>query len=81
MGHSEDKACTRCKGDVICAALEEIDTVRADMRLEKLMENKLRSLADDPQCRFKMLRFGLGRGYGYDEVSRVIDVLLKRVSQ
>ncbi len=67
--------------DVICAALEEIDAVRADMRLEKLMENKLRSLADDPQCRFKMLRFGLGRGYGYDEVSRVIDVLLKRVSQ
>ncbi len=66
--------------DVICAALEEIDTARADMRLEKLMENKLRSLAGDPQCRLKMLRFGLGRGYGYNEVSRVIDVLLKRVS-
>jgi SOS response regulatory protein OraA/RecX len=56
--------------------LEEIDVNRADARLEKLMENKARSLKDDPQRRIKLLRFGVGRGYGYEEVSSVIDRIL-----
>ena len=59
-------------------ALEEIDESKAMTRLEKLMENKYRSLKDDPQCRLKMLRFGLGRGYGYDEVSEVLEFLMKK---
>ena len=65
-------------GDVIAQALEEIDAEKAESRLDKLMENKFRSLRGDPQCRLKMLRFGLGRGYGYDEVSSVLDRLMKR---
>jgi regulatory protein len=64
--------------DVISQALEEVDDLKARTRLEKLMENKYRSLKDDPQCRLKMLRFGLGRGYGYDEVTDVLNVLLKK---
>lgn len=63
--------------DVISRALEEIDQNRAGERLEKLMENKLRSLKDDPQVRLKLLRFGLGRGYSYDEVSSVVEQLLR----
>ena len=63
--------------EVIDKALEEIDESKAMTRLEKLMENKYRSLKDDPQCRLKMLRFGLGRGYGYDEVSEVLEFLMK----
>lgn len=63
--------------EVIDKALEEIDGAKAITRLEKLMENKYRSLKDDPQCRLKMLRFGLGRGYGYDEVSEVLGLLMK----
>lgn len=63
--------------EVIDKALEEIDGAKAMTRLEKLMENKYRSLKDDPQCRLKMLRFGLGRGYGYDEVSEVLEFLMK----
>lgn len=63
--------------EVIDKALEEIDGAKAMTRLEKLMDNKYRSLKDDPQCRLKMLRFGLGRGYGYDEVSKVLDFLMK----
>jgi regulatory protein len=63
--------------EVIAKALEEIDGAKAMTRLEKLMENKYRSLKDDPQCRLKMLRFGLGRGYGYDEVSEVLGLLMK----
>ena len=63
--------------EVISEALGEVDEGKARVRLEKLMENRYRSLKDDPQCRLKMLRFGLGRGYEYDEVSSVIDMLMK----
>ena len=62
---------------IIDMALEEIDQDKADSRLEKLLENKLRSLKDDPQCRLKLIRFALGRGYSYDEVSKVVDSLMK----
>jgi regulatory protein len=62
--------------EIIASALEEIDVDRADTRLEKLMENKARSLKDDPQRRMKLLRFGVGRGYGYEEVSSMIDRIL-----
>ena len=63
--------------DVVDKALEEVDRSRADRRLEKLMENKWKSLKDDPQSRMKLLRFALGRGYGYDEVSEMMDRILK----
>ena len=61
--------------DVISSAMEEIDDKRADARLVKLMENKARSLKDDPQRRIKLLRYGMGRGYGYEEVLSLIDNL------
>lgn len=63
--------------DVISQALEEIDEDRASSRLYKLIENKYRSLKDDPQCRLKLLRFALGRGYAYDQVNALINSLLK----
>lgn len=62
--------------NLISEALEEIDADKAGNRLAKLMENRYRSLKDDPQCRLKMLRYGLGRGYGYEEVASVLDSLL-----
>ena len=62
--------------EIIASALEEVDVSRADARLEKLMENKARSLKDDPQRRIKLLRFGIGRGYAYEEVSSMIDRIL-----
>lgn len=64
--------------DIIDRALAEVDDEKAKSRLEKLMENKFRSLKDDPQCRMKMLRFGLGRGYAYEEVAEVTDCLMKK---
>lgn len=57
-------------------ALEDIDADRADFRLEKLLENKYRSLKDDPQCRLKLLRFALGRGYEYDRIAPVVDRII-----
>lgn len=64
--------------DIVEHALEDIDDSKARIKLEKLMDNKFRSLKDDPQCRLKMLRFGLGRGYAYEEVVEVIDFLMKQ---
>ena len=64
--------------DVVDRALEDIDDSKAKTRLEKLMENKYKTLKDDPQCKLKMLRFALGRGYGYDEVKEVLDNLMKK---
>lgn len=62
--------------ELIAQALDEVDDKRAEIRLEKLMENKVRSLKDDPQRRLKLLRFGLGRGYSYDQVTEMIDKML-----
>jgi regulatory protein len=58
--------------ELISAALEEIDQSKADDRLVKLIENKKRSLKDDPQAQMKLVRFALGRGYTYDEISGVL---------
>lgn len=58
--------------DIISQALTQIDSQRAESRLVKLMENKYRALKDDPQWKIKLLRFGLGRGYSYDEVNEVL---------
>lgn len=54
--------------DVVDIALQEIDVPKAEARLEKLMQNKYRTLKDDPQCFLKMLRFGFGRGYDYEQI-------------
>ena len=66
----------RVASDIIAQALNEIDEGKASTRLEKIIENKYRSLKSDPQCRLKLLRFALGRGYKYDDVVPVVNVLL-----
>lgn len=63
--------------DVISMALEEVDRDRADGRLLKLLETRYRTLKDDPQCRLKLLRYAMGRGYGYDEVKELIDKMMR----
>ena len=63
--------------DIIDSALSEIDVQKADDRLRRLIENKYKSLKDDPQWRFKLLRFGLGRGYSYDEVNSVLGTICR----
>lgn len=62
--------------EIIAEALEEIDGNRAQDRLNRLLQTKYKSLKDDPQCRLKLLRYALGRGYSYDEVSSEIDRLI-----
>ncbi len=67
----------KIRREVIDQALAEIDHSRASSRLEKLLEAKYRSLRKDPQCRLKLLRFALGRGYSYDEVNSLVSQLIK----
>ena len=58
--------------EVISQALTRIDQHVSTQRLEKLLENKYRTLKDDPQWKLKLLRFALGRGYSYDDVNQII---------
>ena len=61
--------------DIIDQALTEIDDPKAYDRLHKLLENKYRSLKDDPQRKLKLLRFALSRGYSYEKVNCYIKKL------
>ena len=64
--------------DVISQALTQIDPQRAESRLEKLLENKYRTLKEDPQWKLKLIRFALGRGYSYDDVNDCIQIMKDR---
>lgn len=66
----------RAKGipaPVVDEALKEAEGDASQDRLEKLLQAKYRSLKGDPACKLKLLRFGLGRGYTYDQVSTVVE--------
>ena len=53
--------------EIIADALQEIDPEKAASKLDKLAAEKYRLLKEDPQCRLKLLKALLSRGYGYDE--------------
>lgn len=78
--------------ETISSALAEIDADKASDRLAKLLAVKYKSLIssagrssfpalDDAsaayQLRQKLVRFALGRGYSYDDISSAIDALMK----
>lgn len=60
-------------GETVNLALQEIDGEAAVKKLDGVLAAKFRSLSGDPQRRLKLIRFALGRGYGYDEVKSAID--------
>lgn len=69
-----------CKGidrQVVTEALSEVDENAAGRKLESVVAVKYRLLAEDPQCKLKLIRFALGRGYGYDEVKSAVDKVMK----
>lgn len=66
--------------DVIAEALAEVDDSKASDRLLRLLENKYKTLKDDPQWKLKLLRFALGRGYTYDEINKTLMMLNKSES-
>ena len=61
--------------ETISAALSAIDVRGAGLRMEKLLDNKYRTLKDDPRWKLKIIRFALGRGYSYEQVQDYISRL------
>ena len=60
----------------IHAALEEVEPEKARVKLQKLLETKAKTLAGDPQFKLKLLKFGLGRGYNYDQVEEAVSKII-----
>jgi len=58
-------------------ALGEIDEVKAEDKLEKTLIVKYKAIQDNPDCRLKLIRFALGRGYEWEQVSPLVDKILK----
>ena len=56
----------------ISAALAEVDPDRADARLRKLLQEKRRTLEGDPQCKLKLIKFALTRGYEYEAIQAAL---------
>jgi regulatory protein len=65
---------------VVEEALREIDPDEAQRKMRYVLEAKYRTLAGDPQEKFKLLKFGLTRGYEYDAIAPVVDDILKKNS-
>ena len=59
----------------IASGLAEIDSSRAEDRLERLTAAKWKTLQDDPQGKLKLIKFALSRGYDYDAVQAAISKL------
>lgn len=62
----------------IATALADIDTEKADARLEKLLAEKLRSLEGDPQCKLKLIKYALSRGYDYEKIATFVARMAER---
>ena len=68
------------EAEVISAALEEIDTEAASAKLESLVRAKLRTLRreeDAAAIRAKVLSYALGRGFGYDQINKVYNDIVR----
>ena len=66
--------------EVISAALEEIDTEAASAKLESLLRAKLRTLRKEENAaarKAKVLRYALVRGYGYDQINKVYNDIVR----
>ena len=65
----------------ISAALEQIDSDAAEVKLHKLLTTKCHSLQGDPFIKFKLIKYALSRGYRYDEVASAVENILSNNEQ
>ena len=54
-------------------AIAQIDEDKAEEKLDRLIRTKIKALEGDPEWKIKMIRFVLGRGYEYDDVSSALE--------
>lgn len=52
--------------------IAEIDADSALPRMQKTLQTKYNAIKEDPQWKLKLIRFGLSRGYSYDDVEGFI---------
>lgn len=62
---------------VIDEAMPQIDAQAADTKMRKVLAAKWKTLREDPYGKFKLVKYGLSRGYAYDAVSDCVESLLK----
>jgi regulatory protein len=60
----------------ITQALQEIEPAKAEEKMEKVLAAKAKTLQGDPQFRLKLLKFGLTRGYDYDDVEAAVSKII-----
>lgn len=60
----------------ITQALLEIVPAKAEEKMEKVLAAKAKTLQGDPQFRLKLLKFGLTRGYDYDDVEAAVSKII-----
>ena len=63
--------------ETVAQALADIDLSAADRKMETVLRAKWRSLAEDPEGKLKLLKFGLGRGYEYNALRDLVDRIVK----
>lgn len=69
----------RSKGiprEVIGEALSGIDKEKSSSKLEKIIADKYKTLKEDPAVKLKLLRFGLSRGFSYEDVAAAVETVL-----
>ena len=59
--------------DIIKQALSEADSSKAERKLEAVLAGKWKSLKDDPQGKYKLIRFALSRGYEYGVIRPLVE--------
>lgn len=76
-GVQKIRAALRVKGvekEAIDYGLQQIEPEKAAKKLQSVLEAKYRTLKGEPQKKKEsLLRFGLGRGYSYEEILKVYD--------
>ena len=63
---------------IISEVMEDMETGKADERLESLLRTKWRSLSSEEDLekkKMKLFRYALGRGYEYGQIKRIYDII------
>jgi regulatory protein len=64
--------------NVARSAMKEVDMEKYASKLDEVLNNKWKQLekeGDQQKKRMKLFRFGMGRGYSYDEIKLYLDKL------
>lgn len=59
--------------ETIAQALASIDMEAATAKLEGLLTAKYRTIAEEPDCKLRLLKFALSKGYNYNDVREVVN--------